>query len=204
MNHVFSNNTKILFYPIKIQLEHKSEVNSIYLIISIICRFFGCWIVFSTPIMFGILLISARPTGEFHGSMPLFLGAFTLISVVLIGFGFVLFKKRKQWVHNSKMTYGKIVEISKRYSRDDHSGRFPIYFPIVSYYVNGLEFRREADKGLAKTCEIGQEIPVRYLSENPYEASLAENTVPGLNPSIFFVMGLLMLASAIILLILKA
>ncbi len=204
MNHVFSNNTKILFYPIKIQLEHKSEVNSIYLIISIICRFFGCWIVFSTPIMFGILLISARPTGEFHGSMPLFLGAFTLISVVLIGFGFVLFKKRKQWVHNSKMTYGKIVEISKRYSRDDHSGRFPIYFPIVSYYVNGLEFRREADKGLAKTCEIGQEIPVRYLSENPYEASLAENTVPGLNPSIFFVMGLLMLASAIILLILKS
>jgi hypothetical protein len=64
--------------------------------------------------------------------MPLFLGAFTLISLVLIGFGIVLFKKRKQWVHNSKMTYGKIVEISKRYSRDDHSGRFPIYFPIVA------------------------------------------------------------------------
>jgi LPXTG-motif cell wall-anchored protein len=154
--------------------------------------------------MLGILLISARPTGEFHGSMPLFLGAFTMISLILIGFGIVLFKKRKEWVHNSKMTYGKIVEISKRYSRDDHSGRFPIYFPIVAYYVNGLEFRREADKGLAKTCEIGQEIPVRYLSENPYEASLTENTVPGLNPSIFFVMGLLMLGSAIILFVLKS
>ena len=74
----------------------------------------------------------------------------------------------------------------------------------MAYYVNGLEFRREADKGLAKTCEIGQEIPVRYLSENPYEASLAENTVPGLNPSIFFVMGLLMLGSAIILFVLKS
>lgn len=159
---------------------------------------------FSDPIMLGILLISARPTGEFHGSMPLFLGAFTVISLALIGFGIVLFKKRKEWVHNSKMTYGKIVEISKRYSRDDHSGRFPIYFPIVSYHVNGLEFRREADKGLAKNCEIGQEIPVRYLSENPYEASLSENVVPGLNPSIFFAMGVLMLASAIILLFLKS
>jgi hypothetical protein len=33
---------------------------------------------------------------------------------------------------------------------------------------------------------------------------LAENTVPGLNPSIFFAMGILMLASAIILLVLKS
>jgi hypothetical protein len=95
------------------------------------------------------------------------------------------------------MTYGKIVEISKRYARDDHSGRFPIYFPIVSYYVNGSEFRREADKGLARNCEVGQEIPVRYLTENPYEASLNESSIPVLNPTVFFVLGILMLISSV-------
>jgi hypothetical protein len=77
------------------------------------------------------------------------------------------------------------------------SAIFPIYFPIVAYHVNGLEFRREAEQGIAKSCEIGQEITVRYLSENPYEASLSDNSVPVLNPTIFFVLGFLMLLSSI-------
>ena len=144
-----------------------------------------------------ILLISARPTGSFQGSMTLFLVLFSFIAFALIGVGVVLYKKRQTWIAHSKMTYGKIVEISKRYARDDHSGRFPIYFPIVSYYVNGAEFRREADKGLARNCEVGQEIPVRYLMDNPYEASLNETSIPVLNPTVFFVLGILMLISSI-------
>ena len=149
--------------------------------------------------LLGILLISARPTGDFQGSMTLFLTIFFLIAIGLIVFGIVLYKKRAVWIQKSITTYGRIVEISKRYARDDHSGRFPIYFPIVAYQVNGLEFRREAETGLATTCEIGQEIPVRYLSENPYEASLSDNNVPVLNPTVLFVLGFLMLLSAIIL-----
>ncbi len=145
----------------------------------------------------GVLLISARPTGSFQGSMTLFLVLFSIIAFALIGVGLVLYKKRQTWIAHSKMTYGKIVEISKRYARDDHSGRFPIYFPIVSYYVNGSEFRREADKGLARNCEVGQEVPVRYLTENPYEASLNESTIPVLNPTVFFILGFLMLISSI-------
>ncbi|MEN9386813.1 MAG: hypothetical protein RLZZ185_1554 [Bacteroidota bacterium] len=144
-----------------------------------------------------VLLISARPTGSFQGSMTLFLVLFSFIAFALIGVGVVLYKKRQSWIAHSKMTYGKIVEISKRYARDDHSGRFPIYFPIVSYYVNGSEFRREADKGLARNCEVGQEIPVRYLMDNPYEASLNETSIPVLNPTVFFVLGILMLISSI-------
>jgi hypothetical protein len=144
-----------------------------------------------------VLLISARPTGSFQGSMTLFLVLFSFIAFALIGVGIVLYKKRQSWIAHSKMTYGKIVEISKRYARDDHSGRFPIYFPIVSYYVNGSEFRREADKGLARNCEVGQEIPVRYLMDNPYEASLNETSIPVLNPTVFFVLGILMLISSI-------
>jgi hypothetical protein len=65
--------------------------------------------------------------------------------------------------------------------------------------VNGAEFRREAERGLAKNCEIGQQIPVRYLMDNPYEASLSETSLPVLNPTVFFVLGILMLVSSIIL-----
>jgi hypothetical protein len=144
-----------------------------------------------------VLLISGRPTGSFQGSMTLFLVLFSFIAFALIGVGVILYQKRQAWIAHSKMTYGKIVEISKRYARDDHSGRFPIYFPIVSYYVNGSEFRREADKGLGRNCEVGQEIPVRYLMDNPYEASLNEKSTPGLNPTVFFVLGILMLISSI-------
>jgi hypothetical protein len=131
--------------------------------------------------------------------MTLFLLLFLVIALALIGVGMMLFKKRKEWIAHSKMTYGKIVEISKRYARDDHSGRFPIYFPIVSYQVNGREFRREADKGLGHDCYIGQEIRVRYLSQDPMEVSLSENSVPVLDPTIFFILGILMLISALLL-----
>jgi hypothetical protein len=147
----------------------------------------------------GVLLISGRPSGAFQGSMTLFLSLFLLISMTLIVVGVFLYKKRSKWISHSITTYGKIVEISKRYARGDHSGRFPIYFPIVAYQVNGLEFRREAEQGVAKNCEIGQEIPVRYLLDNPYEASLSDNAVPVLNPTIFFVLGILMLLSSIVL-----
>jgi hypothetical protein len=146
-----------------------------------------------------VLLISGRPTGSFQGSTTLFLVLFSFIAFALIGVGVYLYNKRKDWVAHSKTTYGNIVEISKRYARDDHSGRFPIYFPIVSYHVNGAEFRREAEQGLAKNCEIGQQIPVRYLADNPYEASLNESALPVLNPTVFFVLGILMLLSSIVL-----
>ena len=99
-------------------------------------------------LLVGVLLISGRPTGAFQGSMTLFLSLFLLISMALLVVGIFLYNKRLKWVSHSKTTYGKIVEISKRYARGDHSGRFPIYFPIVAYQVNGLEFRREAEQGI--------------------------------------------------------
>lgn len=79
----------------------------------------------------GVLLISGRPTGAFQGSMTLFLSLFLLISVSLIVVGIFLYKKRSKWVSHSKTTYGKIVEISKRYARGDHSGRFLSIFQLL-------------------------------------------------------------------------
>lgn len=110
----------------------------------------------------GIFLIAGIPSGHFKGSIELFLSLFIIISLILLGIGLVLWDKRKTWLKRSQVTIGKIVEISRRYARDDHSGRFPIYFPIISYYVNGNEFRREVEKGYSEKCEIGEEIAVRY------------------------------------------
>lgn len=150
-----------------------------------------------------IFLIAARPRGEFQGDMVLFASLFVLLSLVMLVFGLRLLLKRKDWLAHSKLTYGKIVEITKRYARDDHSGRFPIYFPIVSYQVNGLEFRREVERGHSKQVQLGQEVPVRYFPENPMEASLDEQAIPVLNPTIFFILGGMMLISALLLLLAK-
>ena len=145
----------------------------------------------------GVFLISGVPTGEFKGSIELFLALFIIISLILLAIGLVLWDKRKTWVKRSQITIGKIVEISRRYARDDHSGRFPIYFPIISYYVNGNEFRREVEKGFSKRMEVGEEIQVRYKPEDPFQASLNENSIPIQNPNIFFILGTLMLIGVI-------
>lgn len=151
--------------------------------------------------LLGILLLSGRPSGEFQGSFQLFSSFFIGISLILLAVGVILSSQRRYWISHSNITIGKIIEVSKRYSRDDHLGKFPAYFPIVSYLVNGHEFKIESDKGFTVDNMVGQDVPIRYLNENPNESTLAVDTAPTMNPLLFFILGGLLLVSSLVLIL---
>ncbi|MFC0181097.1 Protein of unknown function [Pseudarcicella hirudinis] len=150
-------------------------------------------------VLSSILLISGRPAANYAGPTPVFMVVFTIIAVALLVVGAYLSQRRRQWLQHSALTQGKIVEMTKRYARDDNAGRFPIYFPIVSFNVGEKEFRTEAEKGMSSSVQIGQPIEVRYNPENPYESALGTKNIPVPKPTIFFILGLVMMLSSIFL-----
>lgn len=145
-----------------------------------------------------IFLISGKH-GVYTGVPPTVMVAFTVVSAALIILGIYLSQKRRAWFQHSLTTQGEIVEVSRRYDRSDRRGQHPMFFPVVSFSVNGRQFKIESDKGMPVISEVGQKIPVRYNPENPYDSALGDSSVPGIKPSVFYFMGVGLLAASILL-----
>ncbi len=150
-------------------------------------------------VLTSILLISGRPTQPFTGVPTAVMVIFMIVAVVLIVLGVVLVKKRAYWLQHSQTTFGEVVEVSKRYERSDKLGQAPIYFPVVSFTVNGRTFKIEADTGMPKITSVGEKMEVRFNPENPYDSTIGSSNVPGTKPSLFFVLGILLLVVSIVL-----
>lgn len=151
-------------------------------------------------ILNSIFLISGKH-GAFTGVPPMVMAGFALVSTALIFLGIFISKKRRAWLEHSRLTQGEIVEVSKRYDRSDRRGQHPIFFPVVSFIVNERQFKIEADKGMSILSQVGQKIQVRYNPENPYESALGESNIPGIKPSVFFVLGTGLLVASILLML---
>ncbi len=151
-------------------------------------------------ILNSIFLISGRH-GAFTGVPPMVMAGFAVVSTALILLGIFLSQKRKAWLQHSQLTQGEIVEVSKRYDRSDRRGQHPIFFPVVSFIVNERQFKIEADKGMSILSKVGQKMQVRYNPENPYESALGERNIPGIKPSVFFVLGTGLLLASILLML---
>ncbi len=149
-------------------------------------------------ILNSIFLISGKH-GVYTGVPPTVMVAFTVVSVALIFLGIFLSQKRREWYQHSLTTQGEIVEVSRRYDRSDKRGQHPMFFPVVSFSVNGRQFKIESDKGMPILSEVGQKMPVRYNPENPYDSALGDSSVPGIKPSVFYFMGAGLLAASILL-----
>ena len=151
-----------------------------------------------SSILNSIFLISGRH-GVYTGVPPAVMITFTLVAAALIFLGIYKSQQRREWYRHSLMTQGEIVEVSRRYDRSDRRGQHPMFFPVVSFSVNGRQFKIESDKGLPVLSEVGQKMPVRYNPENPYDSALGDSNVPGIKPSVFYFMGVGLLAASIIL-----
>jgi hypothetical protein len=149
-------------------------------------------------ILNSIFLISGKH-GVYTGIPPTVMVAFTVVSAALILLGIYLSQKRREWYQHSLTTQGEIVEVSRRYDRSDRRGQHPMFFPVVSFSVNGRQFKIESDKGMPILSEVGQKMPVRYNPENPYDSALGDSSVPGIKPSVFYFMGAGLLAASILL-----
>lgn len=149
-------------------------------------------------ILNSIFLISGKH-GVYTGIPPTVMVAFTVVSAALILLGIYLSQKRREWYQHSLTTQGEIVEVSRRYDRSDRRGQHPMFFPVVSFSVNGRQFKIESDKGMPILSEVGQKMPVRYNPENPYDSALGDSSVPGIKPSVFYFMGAGLLVASILL-----
>ena len=89
-----------------------------------------------------IFLISGKH-GVYTGVPPTVMVAFTVVSAALILLGIYLSQKRREWYQHSLTTQGEIVEVSRRYDRSDKRGQHPMFFPVVSFSVNGRQFKIE-------------------------------------------------------------
>lgn len=149
-------------------------------------------------ILSSIFLISGKH-GVYTGVPPTVMVAFTVVSAALIFLGIYLSQKRREWFQHSLTTQGEIVEVSRRYDRSDKRGQHPMFFPVVSFLVNGRQFKIESDKGMPVLSEVGQKMPVRYNPENPYDSALGDSSIPGIKPSVFYFMGAGLLVASILL-----
>ncbi|MBB6005337.1 DUF3592 domain-containing protein [Arcicella rosea] len=145
---------------------------------------------------FNSILLISGPHGVYEGVPPLVMAGFILVAGALIFLGIYLSKKRRDWLQHSVLTNGEVVEVSKRYERSDKLGQSPIFFPVVSFSVNGRQFKIEADKGMSMLSQVGQTMQVRYNPENPYDSALGERSIPGLNPSVFLILGIVLLCTS--------
>ncbi|MFT4032047.1 MAG: DUF3592 domain-containing protein [Siphonobacter sp.] len=126
----------------------------------------------------------SQPGAEF---MLPFLG----IAVAFVALGYYFATRRQQWLQHSDITEGVIVGVYKKYNRDDKMGNFPHHFPRVSFHVNGNQFLTQGAEASNGPFQIGEKVSVRYNLENPEEAILAAQDIPGINPRIFYILGAL-------------
>jgi hypothetical protein len=118
-----------------------------------------------------------------------FFGLFLLAGLVCLAIGVYFYTRRQQWLAHSVQTQGVVIDVARKYLRDDKSGQHPLHFPRVRFSVNGQAFTAEAEEGSEKPVHVGQPLGVRYNPANPGEAALDTAQVPGLSPKLFFVLG---------------
>lgn len=118
-----------------------------------------------------------------------FFGFFLLAGLACLAIGAYFYTRRQQWLAHSIQTQGIIVDVARKYLRDDKSGQHPLHFPRVKFDVNGKAFTTDADEGTEEPLRVGQTVEVRYNPANPVEAAFGAGHVPGLNPNVFFALG---------------
>ncbi len=114
---------------------------------------------------------------------------FILLGLLCLAAGVYFYNRRQSWLAHSVPTQGVVVDVARKYLRDDKSGLHPLHFARVKFDVNGKAFTTDAEEGSEEPVQVGQTIEVRYNPANPVEAAFGTGHVPGLNPKLFFVLG---------------
>ena len=120
---------------------------------------------------------------------PLFLATTAIIAMGCLFAGMYFSNRRKYWLAHSNLTQGVIVDVYKKYMRDDKSGNHPLYFPIVWFNINGKAYERTIENATEKPVAVGETVEVRYNPVNPEEVALGSSEAPGLNPKVFYILG---------------
>jgi hypothetical protein len=128
-------------------------------------------------------------------SLVVFVGIAALGCLV---YGIYIAQNRSKWFQSSSITQGTIVDVYLKYLRHDKSGNKPLYFPTVVFNVNGQRFQTVAESGTEQSFYEGEKIEVRYNPTDPSQAKIGISDAPGVNPKVFYFLGIALSFLAVI------
>ncbi|MDR6195450.1 DUF3592 domain-containing protein [Siphonobacter sp. SORGH_AS_0500] len=127
-----------------------------------------------------------------------FMLPFIGIAILCLGVGFYFANRRQQWLQQSATAEGVVVEVFKKYNRDDKMGNYPLHFPQVKFNVGNHQFLALGEEGFNNPLQVGSRIPVRYNVGNPEDATLGTEHVPGVQPKVFYIVSGLFFAIGVL------
>ncbi|MBO9640297.1 DUF3592 domain-containing protein [Siphonobacter aquaeclarae] len=136
-----------------------------------------------------ILSMSLPRTADVIQPGSEFMFPFVGIALACLAIGFYYSNRRTQWLQHSAVADGVVVDVFKKYNRDDKMGNYPLHFPRVQFSVGNHHFEAQGEAAVDAPVQIGEHMKVRYNVENPEEATLGVNKIPGTNPKVFFILG---------------
>lgn len=106
-------------------------------------------------------------------------GFWILFVFLLIGLGALAgsvasYRSTQDFIAESAMTMGTVVELERSVSRDSDGNRSVVYHPVVRYSVNGgREYRFRSNTGSNPAAyRRGEEVEVLYQPSNPGDARI--------------------------------
>ncbi|GAB4000164.1 hypothetical protein GCM10028807_52320 [Spirosoma daeguense] len=95
-------------------------------------------------------------------------GAMSVLGVFIVAGSYKQMLFYQELNRRGQTVIGKIVRIRTEYSGSDSSNS---YYPVFSYQVNGQDYEIETHSMFFESFTIGQEMPLRFLPENPAECT---------------------------------
>ncbi|MFN8355562.1 MAG: DUF3592 domain-containing protein [Spirosomataceae bacterium] len=137
-------------------------------------------------VVFGM---SMPRTEGFMQTGPLFFAVSALVAASCIVAGVYFSNRRRAWLQHSVLTQGIVVDVYKKYLRDDKAGTHPLYFPIVWFNINGKAYEHTLESATDAPVKVGETVEVRYNPNSPEEVAVGSTEAPGMNPKVFYILG---------------
>ena len=131
--------------------------------------------------------------------IAIFSGVWALIGIVffIIGTSIRRNRKKKERICTSQ-TYGKVVDLVRRESRDSDGNYSASWHPVFEYHIGGSTFLKESNFGRSQAkFAIGQIVDIYYDPENPNQFYVPEETLPNTLGTIFAAVGIVAILVAV-------
>lgn len=129
-----------------------------------------------------------------------FSGIWGLVGVVFFIVGRAILKRRrKREINCTSQTYGKVVDLVRRESRDSDGNYSSSWHPVFEYRIGGLTFVKESSFGRSQAkFAIGQNVEIYYNPEDYNEFYVPGETTPKLIGTVFTAVGAVAILVAVV------
>ena len=132
--------------------------------------------------------------------VAIFCGIWALVGAVFFTIGTAMRRSRKKKEMNCTMrTWGRVIDIVPRTSRDSDGGTSTSLYPVFEYTIGSMRFVKESFYGSSRPkFAIGQPIEVYYDPADYHSYYIPGDPLPKKLAAIFTAVGVAAIAVAVI------